>query len=147
MTARKRDGRCRHDPKAKAEIVQACLQPGVSMAITAMQYGINANLLRSWIAKRHEAAVVRQTGLAERVNPSPVFVPLQIETAKAQPAPAPAPVAISKLHVRLVYRNRSNLTALVTGDDHKHRQLARTWSIDHLRFFPPFRFIDYCWHY
>jgi len=94
------------------------------MAITAMQYGINANLLRSWIAKRHEAAVVRQTGLAERVNPSPVFVPLQIETAKAQPAPAPAPVAISKLHVRLVYRNRSNLTALVTGDDHKHRQRA-----------------------
>lgn len=99
VTGQKRDGRCIYDPKAKAEIVQACLQPGVSVARMAMQYGINANLLRSWIGKRHEAVAVRPTGLAARVNGSPVFVPLQIEAAKAQPAPAP--VAMLKLHVRL----------------------------------------------
>ena len=99
VTARKRDGRCTYDPGAKAEIVQACLQPGASVARIGMQYGINANLLRTWIGKRHEAAAVRPAGLAARVNPSPVFVPLQIETAKAQPAPAPA--AVLKLHARL----------------------------------------------
>ncbi len=99
VTGRKRDGRCTYDPKAKAEIVQACLQPGVSVARIGMQYGINANLLRSWIGKRHEVAAVRPAGLAARVSPSPVFVPLQIEAAKAQPAQAPA--AMLKLHVRL----------------------------------------------
>ena len=64
-----------------------------------MQYGINANLLRSWIGKRRESAAVRPAGSAVRVNPSPVFVPLQIETGKAQPARAPA--VTFKLHVRL----------------------------------------------
>lgn len=99
VTGRKRDGRCTYDAKAKAEIVQVCLQPGVSVARIGMQYGINANLLRSWIGKRHEAAAVRPAGLAARVNPSPVFVPLQIEAAKAQTAQAPA--VMLKLHVRL----------------------------------------------
>lgn len=99
VTGKKRDGRCIYDPKAKAEIVQACLRPGVSVARMAMQYGINANLLRAWIGKRHKTVALRPAGLAARVNPSPVFVPLQIEAAKAQAAPAPA--AMLKLHVRL----------------------------------------------
>jgi transposase len=98
VTGRKRDGRCTYDPKAKAEIVQACLQPGVSVARIGIQYGIN-NLLRSWIGKRRDAAAVRPVGSAVRVNPSPVFVPLQIEAAKTQPAQAP--VGMLKVHVRL----------------------------------------------
>ncbi len=99
VTGRKRDGRCTYDPKAKAEIVQACLQPGVSVARIGMQYGINANLLRSWIGKRHKAGSVQLAGSVRRVDPSPVFVPLQIETAKAHPAAAQA--VMLRLHVRL----------------------------------------------
>ncbi|MGH8388408.1 MAG: transposase [Pseudomonas sp.] len=33
----------------KAQVVQECLQPGVSMASVALRHGINANLVRKWI--------------------------------------------------------------------------------------------------
>lgn len=44
-----RDGRCSYDPVAKQELVQSCLKPGVSVARKALNYGVNANLLRKWI--------------------------------------------------------------------------------------------------
>ena len=33
----------------KAQIVQECLQPGVSLTSVALRHGINANLVRKWI--------------------------------------------------------------------------------------------------
>lgn len=33
----------------KAQVVQECLQPGLSMASVALRQGINANLVRKWI--------------------------------------------------------------------------------------------------
>jgi len=33
----------------KAQVVQECLQPGVSLARVALRHGINANLVRKWI--------------------------------------------------------------------------------------------------
>ncbi len=48
------NGRCRYDPKAKRELVEACLQPGVSVARMALDHGINANLLRKWINQYRE---------------------------------------------------------------------------------------------
>lgn len=33
----------------KAQIVQECLQPGVSLASVAQRHGINANLVRKWL--------------------------------------------------------------------------------------------------
>ena len=48
------DGRCRYDPKAKRELVEACLQPGISVARIALEHGINANLLRKWINLHRE---------------------------------------------------------------------------------------------
>ncbi|WP_260602728.1 hypothetical protein [Variovorax sp. MHTC-1] len=47
VTGRKRDGRRTYDAEAKAEIMRACMQPGVSAAWIAMQFGINANLVRT----------------------------------------------------------------------------------------------------
>jgi transposase len=44
-----RDGRCKYDPAAKAELVRRCLQPGVSVAAMALAHGVNANLVRRWI--------------------------------------------------------------------------------------------------
>lgn len=46
----KNDGRAVYDPQAKAQVVQACKRPGVSVARMALQCGVNANLLRRWIA-------------------------------------------------------------------------------------------------
>ena len=42
-----RNGRRRYDPASKQRLVEACLQPGVSLAGLALQHGVNANLLRN----------------------------------------------------------------------------------------------------
>jgi len=43
VVSRKRDGRNVYDEQAKAQPVQACRQPGVSLARLARQCGVNAN--------------------------------------------------------------------------------------------------------
>jgi len=45
----RRNGRTVYDIEAKRELARRCLQPGVSVAGTALAHGINANLLRRWI--------------------------------------------------------------------------------------------------
>ncbi len=67
-----RDGRCLYDPEAKRELVEFCLQPGVSVAKVALEQGINANLLRKWIGR------YCGKGLSMPSNPSalPTFVPV-----------------------------------------------------------------------
>lgn len=57
------NGRCRYDPEAKRELVEACLQPGVSVARMALEHGINANLLRKWINqyREHGSSVLPST--------------------------------------------------------------------------------------
>ncbi|MFZ6774183.1 transposase [Undibacterium sp. SXout7W] len=44
--------RRRHSAEFKAQVVQACEQPGVSIAAIALHYGLNANLLRNWVTAR-----------------------------------------------------------------------------------------------
>jgi transposase-like protein len=52
----------------KAQIVQECLQPGVSMASVALRHGINANLVRKWIP-----------AYRDRQAPAlPAFVPMKL---------------------------------------------------------------------
>lgn len=56
-----RGGRCRYDAASKRALVEACLLPGVSVARTAQENGINANLLRKWITRY---LLERERGLA-----------------------------------------------------------------------------------
>ena len=73
----KRDGRQRYDKQAKAELVQACLKPGVSVARVALEHGINANLLRKWITlhlQRQEPSPVANSQSV--ASSSPPFVPV-----------------------------------------------------------------------
>jgi transposase len=53
-TAVLRNGRCRYDPIAKARLVDACLEPGASVARLALDNGVNANLLRKWVKHRKD---------------------------------------------------------------------------------------------
>ncbi|EKT4454811.1 IS66-like element accessory protein TnpA [Pseudomonas sp. yb_9] len=61
----------------KAQVVQECLQPGVSIASIALGHGINANLVRKWIP------------LYRDLQPEalPAFVPLAMspQSEPAQP--------------------------------------------------------------
>lgn len=51
IVGHKRDGRACYDRQAKQELIAAGLRPGVSVARLALEHGINANLLRTWIRK------------------------------------------------------------------------------------------------
>jgi len=76
-----RNGRRRYDPASKQRLVEACLQPGVSLAGLALQHGVNANLLRKWVAKRQ---LQNGDGQPEARAPiAPAFIPVR--------APSPSP--------------------------------------------------------
>jgi len=77
-----RDGRCRYDPVAKQELVQSCLQPGVSIARQALDHGINANMLRKWINHYHAATPDSPT---DQFLPAlPAFVPVLTPVIQSQ---------------------------------------------------------------
>lgn len=65
VIGRKRDGRRKYDEAAKRELIEACLKPGVSIARTAMEHGINPNLVRTWITQHQ-----RRQGRAELLAPA-----------------------------------------------------------------------------
>ena len=52
VRSRKTNGRSVYDKAAKRELVRRCLQRGVSLARTALDHGINANLLRRWVRQQ-----------------------------------------------------------------------------------------------
>ena len=88
-----RNGRRRYDPGSKRRLVEACLQPGVSLAGVAMQHGVNANLLRKWVAghqqrQRNGVAV----GAIDRATE--VFVPVVERCGVADPPESPVPPSV-----------------------------------------------------
>jgi transposase len=45
------DGKRSYDRGDKQRLIEACLQPGISVAGMALKAGVNANLLRRWICR------------------------------------------------------------------------------------------------
>ena len=45
-------GRRKFDAEGKRKLIEACLQPGVSIAGLALKAGVNANQLHNWIHLR-----------------------------------------------------------------------------------------------
>ena len=60
----------------KAQFVQECLGPDVSIASVALRHGINSNLVRKWIPIYRD----------QQACALPAFVSLKLETAAATPA-------------------------------------------------------------
>ncbi|SER26654.1 Transposase [Sphingobium sp. YR768] len=48
------NGRRYYDPAGKGRLVEACLEPGISMAGFALEHGLNANPLRKWVRKSQQ---------------------------------------------------------------------------------------------
>lgn len=69
--------RRRHSAEFKAEAINACMQPGVSMAAVALHYRLNANMLRAWVSAYEERAVTDQARSSMNA-PMAEFVPLQL---------------------------------------------------------------------
>jgi transposase len=95
----KRDGRSVYDPQAKQELVEACLQPGASVARLARQCGVNANQVATWV-RLHERRAAAAAAASE-VAPSPEVA--KFVELKVSPAAPPAREAMShlKLQARL----------------------------------------------
>jgi transposase len=76
--------RRRHSAQFKAQAIEACAVPGASVAAVALEYGLNANLLRRWL--KHSAP--GKTGAVAAVARKPAasltrsdFVPVMVEAA------------------------------------------------------------------
>ena len=77
--------RRRHSEEFKRQVIEACLQPGVSVAAIALANGLNANYLRQMVrAHREEADQGRLTGEELSARPS-ALVPVRV----AENAPMP----------------------------------------------------------
>ena len=87
VAGHKRDGRRCYDKQAKRELIEAAMQPGVSVARLAMQNGINANLLRTWITRyrdRRAVAVGRPASGREVASVESAFVPVMAAKGPAR---------------------------------------------------------------
>jgi transposase-like protein len=77
-----RRARRRHDPEFKRQVIEACQQPGVSVAAIALANGLNANYLRRWV-KEHRDQFGRHKISAPVVvaPPSARLVPVTLQAA------------------------------------------------------------------
>ncbi len=79
--------RRRHSDDFKSEVVDACRQPGVSIAAVALANGLNANLVRRWMveagyAPSKKPAGCIEAGTLEAPGTAPQiasFVPVKLE--------------------------------------------------------------------
>jgi transposase len=86
--------RRRHSPEFRASVIQACLQPGVSIAAVALANGLNANMVRKWVIKAHQRVLPASAQLSQSrsastpdglPSPAATFVPLALPAQSATP--------------------------------------------------------------
>lgn len=84
--------RRRHAPEFRAQVVQACQQPGVSIAAVALANGLNANMVRKWVIDAEARSAQRLTP-AQHGAAAARERACQDEPASFVPLALPAPVA------------------------------------------------------
>jgi len=121
-----RDRRSRrfHSAQLKAQVVEACAQPGVSVSAVAMSHGLNANLVRRWMkAARGNGRTLELAVAAVKpsatATASAAFLPVQLE------GPKPAADIRIELH-------RGAATVVVSWPVHEAAACGR-WLYDWLR--------------
>ena len=89
-----RNGKRWFDPVEKERLIDACLEPGVSVAGLALAHGINANQLRKWVKRRQDRTAI-ETALPGMDGRAPsAFVPVVAAAPMARlPAPSARPPA------------------------------------------------------
>lgn len=70
--------RRRHADEFKQQVIDACLQPGVSMAAVALANGLNANLVRRWVTDHREGTVAMAVPARNAPTPLPTLVPVTV---------------------------------------------------------------------
>lgn len=104
----KADGRCVYSKAGKKALVEACLQPGVSVAASALANGVNANLLRKWI-RQHQVGMGK-TGRRKRGEPlAGVLLPIHLNE------PPPAVTMTKPVSVKSPARKQSSIEIEYAG--------------------------------
>jgi transposase len=83
------DGKRSYDRGDKQRLIEACLQPGISVAGMALKAGVNANLLRRWICRYQDK---RNGTVAKDISGATpaAFMPV-VEVGPVEPKSAPSP--------------------------------------------------------
>jgi transposase len=63
--------RRRHSPQFRAQVVAACLQPGVSLAAVSLANGLNTTMVRRWV-KEYREGIGAVVGVADKTGQSQV---------------------------------------------------------------------------
>jgi transposase len=86
----RRDGRNVYSRAGKRALISACAQPGASVAAIAMAHGVNANLMRKWIARDQAKRVPRAVPKLAQARLLPIEVaPVASERASVALLPKP----------------------------------------------------------
>jgi transposase len=112
--------RRRYTEEFKSKVSEECRRPGVSIAAVALANGLNANLLRKWVAER-EAADSPPPALPP-VAPSEEFVALPLVAT---------PKSAEGSDIRIELR-RGAMTVTITWPAHAAGDCA-TWLREWLR--------------
>lgn len=101
----KRDGRSVYSRAGKRLLIEACSQPGASVAAIAMAHGINANLLRKWVSADQSRRAPRATSKVHVA--APVLLPVEmavppLANSVAEASSKPPLVASSAMCTSLV---------------------------------------------
>lgn len=85
MEIKKPSRRRRHHPEEfKLAVIEACCEPGASVAGIAMANGVNANQVRRWMSERGIEPPTRRVAMPVlEATPAPAFV--QLPMAPAMP--------------------------------------------------------------
>lgn len=75
--------RRRHSEDFKNQLVDACRQPGVSLASVAVRNGINPSLLRRWVVQSNGATGPLPALSAPAALASAQFVPVRLDRSEA----------------------------------------------------------------
>lgn len=77
--------RRKHAEDFKAQLVAACLQPGISIAAVAQANELNANLLRRWVKERRdEQQEGRGGGIESVATLPPTLVPVTLSSPEVE---------------------------------------------------------------
>ncbi|KWA35247.1 transposase [Burkholderia multivorans] len=87
-------GKRKFDAEGKRKLIDACRQPGASIAGLALKAGVNANQLHKWIQLRERANAVAARVSVESL-PS-AFVPVVPINEVAQVRTSPEPVSVRR---------------------------------------------------
>lgn len=103
-----------HSAEFKATVIQACAEPGVSVAAVALAHGLNANLVRRWLNGR---SVDRVSALVLKVQKAaqPVEQPRGAAVGTFLPVQLDQRPAATDIHLEL---RRGSSVAIVSWPVH-----------------------------